>query len=154
MKGQAAMEFLLTYGWAILIVIIMVSGLMYFGVLNTQMLLPDKCFFGAGIGCSDYLVKKEPVGLSGTFILINNFGNPIDVKGVNITNIEPGANCDCAAASCSIGGLWKPSETKTMEITCPNDATNVNLRVRITYKYLEGEYDRLVEGRIQSKVQQ
>jgi len=36
-KSQAAMDFLITYGWAILIVLIMIGTLAYFGVLN-----PDK----------------------------------------------------------------------------------------------------------------
>ena len=45
MKGQAAIEFLLTYGWSIMIVILMISGLAYFGVFNISDLVPDKYFF-------------------------------------------------------------------------------------------------------------
>lgn len=33
-KGQGAMEFLMTYGWAILVVLIAIGCLWYFGVLN------------------------------------------------------------------------------------------------------------------------
>jgi uncharacterized protein (UPF0333 family) len=36
-KGQAAMEFLMTYGWAILVVLAAIGALAYFGVLS-----PDK----------------------------------------------------------------------------------------------------------------
>ena len=42
-KAQAAMEFLMTYGWAILVVLIVIGALAYFGVLNPQNLLPEKC---------------------------------------------------------------------------------------------------------------
>ncbi|MGE0792893.1 MAG: hypothetical protein AB7V77_01790 [Candidatus Woesearchaeota archaeon] len=35
-KGQAAMEFLTTYGWAFLIIIVAVAGLFYFGVFDTS----------------------------------------------------------------------------------------------------------------------
>lgn len=34
MKGQAAMEFLMTYGWAILVVLACIGALTYFGVLK------------------------------------------------------------------------------------------------------------------------
>jgi len=33
-KGQAAMEFLMTYGWAILVVLVVIGALAYFGVLS------------------------------------------------------------------------------------------------------------------------
>ncbi|MBI3036442.1 hypothetical protein HYY73_01620 [Candidatus Woesearchaeota archaeon] len=43
MKGQAAMEFLMTYGWAILVVLVVIGALSYFGVLSPSTLLPEKC---------------------------------------------------------------------------------------------------------------
>ncbi len=42
-KGQAAMEFLMTYGWAILVVIIAIGSLWYFGALNPSTFLPNQC---------------------------------------------------------------------------------------------------------------
>jgi hypothetical protein len=42
-KGQEAMEFLMTYGWAILVVIAAIAALAYFGVLDPSRLLPDDC---------------------------------------------------------------------------------------------------------------
>jgi hypothetical protein len=42
-KGQAAMEFLMTYGWAILVVLAAIGALAYFGVLSPSKLVPDKC---------------------------------------------------------------------------------------------------------------
>lgn len=38
-KSQAAMEFLMTYGWAILVALIVISALAYFGVLNPERFL-------------------------------------------------------------------------------------------------------------------
>ena len=39
-KGQAAMEFLMTYGWAILVVLAAIAALAYFGVLSPARFLP------------------------------------------------------------------------------------------------------------------
>ena len=33
-KAQAALEFLTTYGWAFIVILIMIGALAYFGVLN------------------------------------------------------------------------------------------------------------------------
>lgn len=53
-KSQAAMEFLLTYGWAILIVLVVISALVYYGVLDPTMLLPEKCILQLGpLACTD-----------------------------------------------------------------------------------------------------
>jgi len=39
-KSQAALEFLMTYGWAILVVLIAIGALAYFGVLSPARFLP------------------------------------------------------------------------------------------------------------------
>lgn len=41
-KGQAGIEFLMTYGWAILVVIAAIVALVYFGVLDPANLLPEE----------------------------------------------------------------------------------------------------------------
>jgi len=55
-KSQAAMEFLMTYGWAILVVLIAVGALAYFGLLSPDRLLTERCVItpGSGLFCDDY----------------------------------------------------------------------------------------------------
>ncbi len=55
-KGQAAMEFLMTYGWAILVVLIAIGALAYFGVLSPEKFLPEKCVIssGSGLFCDEF----------------------------------------------------------------------------------------------------
>ncbi|MBL7055996.1 hypothetical protein ISS07_03745 [Candidatus Woesearchaeota archaeon] len=53
-KGQAALEFLTTYAWAFLVILIMIGALAYFGVLSPSKLLPDRCNFGTEINCVDF----------------------------------------------------------------------------------------------------
>jgi|GEM_PF-656912 hypothetical protein len=50
--AQAAMEFLMTYGWAILVVLIALASLVYFNVLSPKSVLPDQCALFAGMTCS------------------------------------------------------------------------------------------------------
>ena len=83
-RAQAAMEFLMTYGWAILVVLIVVGALAYFGVLNPQNLIPEKCVFPTMLTCQDYLVTP---GASGTISvkLVNGAGQDMSIYFVNFT---------------------------------------------------------------------
>jgi len=56
-KAQAALEFLTTYGWAFLVILIVIGALAYFGVLNPSKFLPNRCNFGSEFGCEDYQIS-------------------------------------------------------------------------------------------------
>jgi len=55
-KAQAAMEFLLTYGWAILIVLVVVASLFFLGVLNPK--TGNNCIPVAPIAACDVKVSE------------------------------------------------------------------------------------------------
>lgn len=63
-KAQAAMEFLMTYGWALLVVLIAIAALAFFGVLNPARLLPSSCSLGVGFACEDFkVINSDPFAL-------------------------------------------------------------------------------------------
>lgn len=72
------MEFLMTYGWAILVVLVAIGALAYFGVLNPSKFLPSSCTIAPGIGCDDFKVTNTGVQL----LLRNGLGD--DLTGVTI----------------------------------------------------------------------
>ena len=80
-KSQAALEFLTTYAWAFLVILIMISALAYFGILRPSRLLPDRCNFGSQISCVDYKIAYG-TGADGTFSprLKKNVRKPIFLK--------------------------------------------------------------------------
>ncbi len=146
------MEFLLTYGWAITVLVVMISSLAYLGIINPVEWIPDKCTFGAGLSCADSAVYANAGKERVNIVLTNSFGNTISVKKVNLTDLGSGAGCNCGSNLCNIGGLWKPADNKIMNFSCDNDVRSINLKIRITYKHVDGKYDRLIEGRLQSRV--
>ena len=81
-KGQAAMEFLMTYGWAILVVLAAIGALAYFGVLSPSKHLPESCIFGQGISCVDFTVGPS----TATLYLQVGFGQDIDIYNVTLSN--------------------------------------------------------------------
>ncbi len=86
-KAQAAMEFLMTYGWAILVVLVAIGALAYFGVLSPDKFLPEKCSLPAGITCLDFNVETSRVILS----LQNNFGGTITIDRIEVTKKNNGS---------------------------------------------------------------
>lgn len=90
-KGQQALEFLITYGWAFLVVLIMFSALFYFGIFNFQKYLPERCDFGDELDCVDFLVDATNGEIK--FNLTNTVGVDIFVKKVDITLNEQ-ISCD------------------------------------------------------------
>ena len=90
-SGQAAMEFLMTYGWAILVVLVVIGALSYFGVLSPATLLPEKCTFPVSVSCTDHAV-------TGTYVAIvvqNGAGRDMLIRGVTATGEALGAGNMC-----------------------------------------------------------
>ncbi len=54
LKGQAALEFLTTYGWAFLIILVMVGGFAYFGVFDIG--TTETCVGGVEFYCNQHII--------------------------------------------------------------------------------------------------
>jgi hypothetical protein len=93
-RGQAALEFLMTYSWAILVVIIVIGALAYFGVLDPTNLIPQSCKLEAGFSCADYRLEGLSAGAEAriSVILSNGLGRPVDVQSVVFTTVT-GLTC-------------------------------------------------------------
>ena len=131
-KAQAAMEFLMTYGWAILVVLVVIGALAYFGVLNPQNLLPEKCTLPMGLYCKDYIINGGTNGLI-SLKLENGMGRGIIITNMNITgqilsgcdkDLTNGTNCDdyTDGGTCGYNTIhgWRlgNGESGTVNITC------------------------------------
>jgi uncharacterized protein (UPF0333 family) len=80
-KAQAAMEFLMTYGWAILVVLVAIAALAYFGVLSPNKFLPERCTLPSGIACLDH---KATGGSTDTIQLQVQNGMGVDLQNVTL----------------------------------------------------------------------
>lgn len=87
-KAQAAMEFLMTYGWAILVVLAAIGALAYFGVLAPDKFLPEKCTLPPGIACLDSKVTETTVEM----IVQNSLGKDIIINSISIGNCTQNFN--------------------------------------------------------------
>jgi hypothetical protein len=101
-RGQAAMEFLMTYGWAILVVLVAIGALAYFGVLNPGRFLPASCTITPGISCEDFVVDYvDGTNDKITLTLRNGMGD--DITSVSVTITEPDGGATICTLSCTSG---------------------------------------------------
>ncbi len=91
-KAQAAMEFLMTYGWAILVVLAAIAALAYFGVLSPDRFLPEKCTLPSGVACLDFTGTASAV----TLVIQNSAG--FDMQTVVVAINSTTSNAPCTAA--------------------------------------------------------
>ena len=94
-KGQAAMEFLMTYGWAILVVLAAIGALAYFGVLSPSALLPERTTFTAPIPSVDTAVIRASDDTV-TIAFRNNVGSTITIDNVSV---ETGGDCGSVSSA-------------------------------------------------------
>ncbi|RLG18948.1 hypothetical protein DRN67_03715 [Candidatus Micrarchaeota archaeon] len=74
-RAQAAMEYLSTYGWAILVLVIVLAALLWLGIFNVGSRVPDQCSFPPGLTCE-----------SARFLAIDD--SPPAYNGVNLREIK------------------------------------------------------------------
>ncbi len=122
-KSQAALEFLTTYAWAFLVIIIMIGALAYFGVLSPSKLLPDRCNFGSEVGCSkDLLIVNNVIDNTLTSRLENNFGTQVTVTAATVTtDITSAGACTAQIENANIPGpgyIWNADATINFHADC------------------------------------
>src|SRR3989344_1955934 len=86
-KGQASMEFLMTYGWAILAAVVAIGVLAYYGVFSPGNTLPSVCVVNAPLGCDEYQISATSgaLGVPGArVVILNGAGDSITIQNVAV----------------------------------------------------------------------
>ena len=140
-KSQAAMEFLMTYGWAILVVLAAIAALAYFGVLSPEKFLPEKCLIETGFTC----ISSKIEAAQSTIVFSNGYG-----KSVVIDSIQIGG---CSKA---FSDTLTSEEQSTFVITgCSNGELKEVFKGEVTIKYTEKSTNlsKTAYGTINSKIE-
>jgi len=169
-KGQTAMEYLMTYGWAILIIMVVLAVLFYLGVLNPSSVTPSQCVFPAGITCVSNQLKT-----SGKLYLVigQGTGKTIQINGIACTQnssvsfpssgiISYGGGNNINVSSGSQVTVANPSATTFINQTNCTDASGAvltnqpinsvyNGKIYINYTELDTNLNRIVTGTYTAK---
>lgn len=159
-KAQFSLEFLVTYGWAFLAVLVAIGALAYFGILDPSRYTPKRCTFGSEAQCKDFkMVKNGGAGVIGSFKLTNIMGVSVDVTNANLIRRGGAAITGCSLGA--TGGSWGDSEDKDFVITCTGGADTLKvgektkLAVNLTYYANESgpNYKHVLNGELYDQLQ-
>jgi len=120
-KGQAAMEFLMTYGWAILVVLAAIGALAYFGVLSPDRFMPSKCMISGGFSCVEYKMDGTVGAEQVRFYIQNNLGADARTVDVSLFNSQ---NSYCAGNNTNVNLTTLMNGQKSDAIVFGTDGTN------------------------------
>jgi hypothetical protein len=179
-KAQAALEFLTTYGWAILVLVVVLIALGWLGIFNVQNQVQDRCTFPIGtIDCLDVRVNwwnpgtaNAFAGLGGNVVLKNNFDKKITVCdfACSARDVDPNTGWPLGYQAMSTGcysfrsvqpGEVKPVDigglTQCVDAAGRTDSAGVGERyvgkLYVAYK-VEGESNiRIISGDLVSTVE-
>ena len=120
-KAQAAVEFLMTYGWMIIVVVVAIAALAYFGVFDVSKNRPSKCTADGGMFCSGTSVGTYSV----TVVFINNLQKDIIIKNITTDACISGDSWVCLGTSCNKtlfdhNLILKNDQTATIKTLCTN----------------------------------
>lgn len=107
-RGQAAIEYLVTYGWTILIIIVTFGLILYFDVLSPSKFLPQQCEFGEQIKCVDMYLDQNSFMIK----FLNNFP-----KEIKITDVQ---SDEYTIQPCDLDVIIKPSEIGQLNCSIAN----------------------------------
>jgi len=159
-KAQGALEFLMTYGWAFLVILIMIGALAYFGILDPSRFLPDRCDLGTQVLCKkDAFIVNNLDPNTVVASVTNNAGSTIAIYGATATT--DGGNIGSCTALCfdNVGGApdgacggggdadltgavgaavtWPAGEPRTLNIACTGSSLTPGDKTKflISYKW-------------------
>ncbi|MDP4039651.1 MAG: hypothetical protein Q8P57_03670 [Candidatus Pacearchaeota archaeon] len=143
-KGQAAMEFLMTYGWAILAAIIAIGVLAYFGVFNPGRLAGPAGIISPPFNLDDFNIVDGGLGADVVnMIVTQNLGSNVNlVAGSEFVFTLPDSST-CSVTSDPAGIIsatpadWTSGTQVTFTATCEIDSWGTGDAVRgdITISY-------------------
>lgn len=120
-KAQSAVEFLITYGWAFLVILVVIGALVYFDVLSPSRFIPDSCRSGDPlVSCDEYLVQASAASTADSVqLILTNQGslpwNTLTVTGNTSSNSACSQNA-IANTAAPIG----PGSSISVNLSCAN----------------------------------
>lgn len=168
-KAQASMEYLITYGWAVLIMLVVVGVLFYLGVFSNNPI--QTCTFQSpSFACKSWKLTSNTNNIGGLIIdLGQTTGHDIKVVGFNCTTNNAFTVTDFDAATSNVtiptgsDSLLNGSATRLVPFACYNlDGSKLGARdagstyrgkLYIHYWDLETNMDHKVTGDVSGRVE-
>lgn len=152
-RGQAALEFLMTYGWAILAAIVVIGALTFFGVFSPGRYAPKAFTLTAPLGGEEFSINTTTVSL----VIRNGGGGDIIIRNISLTNTPSGVSCTDLVPTGG-GTTVEDGTTETFYINCSKDGGELSsgdsfrADIVVTYQRSGGLLNQTSTGMIRGTV--
>ncbi|MBI5061057.1 MAG: hypothetical protein HZB67_01985 [Candidatus Aenigmarchaeota archaeon] len=144
-KGQGALEYLMTYGWALLIIVVVAAALYALGVLNPATYASSQC---RGFTYFTWQSQKLTAG-GGYETQIQNGNQNVEITGIKIGTMAASAT----PTTLTVGGVSKLNQNITsgsiIVVSTSSDVTDKTKGDTFSGYQLEITYN--IDGGIQGK---
>lgn len=155
-RGQVALEFLSTYGFAFLIILVMIGALSYFGILNPSKFLPGRCLISNEFSCTDDLISSS--GSTLNVMLVNQLGNTITFTNdasMNATSTYGNGPCKTVpvTANTTVSGQNVTIQCTLSPGVLPPPGQKAKIEFAVAYTTQGGAYAHIAQGEVADTVQ-
>lgn len=145
--GQAGLDFLMTYGWALLLIVLIVGALFALGIFDIGTFLGSRASGFAQLQPTAWRVADSGAL---TMILKNNAGTDININTINATLRTETLNYS------TVTSIANGRESSTITIgtfsNAPSRGSSYSVRVEITYTDVATNFQYLDAGTVTGKV--
>jgi len=132
-KAQSSVEFLTTYGWIMMVVLLAIGVLINYGFFNLSRYLPENVDFGQQLRAEEFFVDSYAAGTGLVALRFrNNFARDINITGMRAKLSEETNYIICGIDTVNI------SVGRDAIIACPglilNDNVKNNIQVQVTFR--------------------
>ncbi len=138
-RGQSALEYLMTYGWALVVIVIAVAALVV--LINPSTIQGDQCDAKFG----PFTVSQSDVqGAATQLVLVNQTGQSVGFNDVTISGTHNGSATYTSGTIALSGGATtlNANETDTLIIT-PTNPVQGQYNLTYTLDYNAGQLDNI-----------
>lgn len=136
MKGQSATEQLITYGWAAMILVVIIGVLFYMGVINFSGSEPERCLFQSGFLCTNHRLYSSGGQVTVNVQIANKLSKRVNVTGIMCSNepADPATGYPNRAFSPGSTRSILPEDSYTFTLTCYDEQGSSLSASKGTYK--------------------
>ncbi|MCA9477968.1 MAG: hypothetical protein KC535_02360 [Nanoarchaeota archaeon] len=92
-QGQISTEFLFTYGISFMVILMVIGGLSYFGVLNVSTFVPVSCDLGNSLFCPIFSLDHNGTVFHANLQIANNGDTRVTLTNMSIKDASLDAYC-------------------------------------------------------------
>ena len=132
-KGQTALEYLITYGWAILVILVVLAVLWYYGIFNPSGYAGEQVKEGTAFQVLAYQLHKDRLDLA----LGNKLGVNLNVTKIVLTGDAVGTNSTLGVSVNAGSNATMRAPVTSGIATTANAGQTMSITATITYDDLK-----------------